>query len=343
MRLLNLVPRLLVIALTALPLVFSLSFPRSTERRGAKCSKIYVHKEWRDLTIPQRLAYIKAVKCLQKRPSSVPGVARSRYEDFQATHIDLTERIHLVGHFLPWHRHQANLYGIALREECGYRGPIAFWDWSRDGDKLGTPVANSPIFDPVTGFGGTGVPGTYTLPDDLSQTPEPYRYVGCVQTGPFRDTLYTVHLGPGRLKTDHCLVRGINDTHSIRNNMLSTNVLEQQGMQTFEAFRTAIDVMATGIHGMGHVVVGGEMTNIYSAGADPLFYLHHQNLDRIWWHWQRFNPRKRLREISGPTTVNGSVEVTLEFEMDFPALGPNVTVGDVMDSSRKPNCFTYDY
>lgn len=138
---------------------------------------------------------------------------------------------------------------------------ICYWHlWS-------ISVANSPIFDPVTGFGGTGVPGTYTLPDDLSQTPEPYRYVGCVQTGPFRDTLYTVHLGPGRLKTDHCLVRGINDTHSIRNNMLSTNVLEQQGMQTFEAFRTAIDVMATGIHGMGHVVVGGEMTNIYSAGA----------------------------------------------------------------------------
>lgn len=55
--------------------------------------------------------------------------------------------------------------------------------------------------------------------------------------------------------------------------MLSTNILQQQGMGTFEAFRTVIDIRATGIHGMGHVVVGGEMTNFYSAGAGEFMNL----------------------------------------------------------------------
>ncbi|KAF6747277.1 hypothetical protein DFP72DRAFT_1016478 [Ephemerocybe angulata] len=163
-------------------LVMALPSTLTSTSYTRKCPNIYVHKEWRDLTVKDRLAYIKAVKCLQALPSSIPTAARSRYEDFQATHIDLTERIHLVGHFLPWHRHQINLYGRALRNECRYKGPIA--------------LLQSPIFDEVTGFGGNGVPGTYTLPDDVSQTPEPYRYVGCIQTGPYRDSVSTVHLGP---------------------------------------------------------------------------------------------------------------------------------------------------
>ncbi|KAF6746663.1 hypothetical protein DFP72DRAFT_973320 [Ephemerocybe angulata] len=318
-------------------LVMALPSALTSTSYKRRCSKIYVHKEWRDLTVKDRLAYIKAVKCLQALPSSIPTIARSRYEDFQATHIDLTERIHLVGHFLPWHRHQINLYGKALRKECGYKGPIAFWDWTRDGDNAEGPLAQSPIFDDVTGFGGNGVPGTYTLPDDVSQTPEPYRYVGCVQTGPFRDSVYTVHLGPGKLKTDHCMVSA-----TWRPILGTENVRKQLASRTFEEFRLVIDDMTNGIHGMGHAAVGGEMTNIYSAGADPLFYLHHQNLDRMWWHWQQ-KGKDRLKEISGPSTQNGNDTVTLDFEMDFPALGLNVTVGEVMDISKEPNCYTFDY
>ena len=34
--------------------------------------------------------------------------------------------------------------------------------------------------------------------------------------------------------------------------------------------------------------------------ADPLFYLHHSMLDKIWWQWQNANRTQRLREIEGP-------------------------------------------
>jgi len=29
-----------------------------------------------------------------------------------------------------------------------------------------------------------------------------------------------------------------------------------------------------------------------TAAADPLFWMHHANIDRLWWHWQQSPPGK---------------------------------------------------
>lgn len=51
----------------------------------------------RDLTIEQRLDYINAVLCLHTLPPrDKTRAATSRYEEFQATHILLTDRVHSV-------------------------------------------------------------------------------------------------------------------------------------------------------------------------------------------------------------------------------------------------------
>ena len=95
--------------------------------------------------------------------------------------------------------------------------------------------------------------------------PEVFRYVGCVQTGPFRQDVYTARLGPGKLITDHCLIRGVNETWKP---MMRTSEIEKQmASADFETFRIVIDDMSNGIHGIGHTGVGGEMTNIWSVGA----------------------------------------------------------------------------
>lgn len=39
-----------------------------------------------------------------------------------------------------------------------------------------------------------------------------------------------------------------------------------------------------GIHGSVHIWVGGTMS-AYQSPADPVFWLHHANLDRLWWVW----------------------------------------------------------
>lgn len=95
----------------------------------------------------EKVDYIDAVLCLQSTPSRtpadlVPG-ARSRYDDFVATHINQTLQIHYTvwsyshlfwptpnnaddnkGTFLTWHRWFIWEFEQALRNECGYKGTL---------------------------------------------------------------------------------------------------------------------------------------------------------------------------------------------------------------------------
>jgi N-acetylneuraminic acid mutarotase len=40
-------------------------------------------------------------------------------------------------------------------------------------------------------------------------------------------------------------------------------------------------------HFLTHLALGGDMSDFATVGGDPLFYLHHTNLDRIWESWNR--------------------------------------------------------
>jgi hypothetical protein len=62
-------------------------------------------------------------------------------------------------------------------------------------------------------------------------------------------------------------------------------VEEQRNKADFTAYRA----MECGSHFPGHTWTGGTMAG-GSSPLDPLFYLHHGNLDRLWAIWQRNNP-----------------------------------------------------
>jgi N-acetylneuraminic acid mutarotase len=40
-------------------------------------------------------------------------------------------------------------------------------------------------------------------------------------------------------------------------------------------------------HFLTHVALGGDMADFATVGGDPLFYLHHSNIDRLWESWNR--------------------------------------------------------
>ena len=132
---------------------------------------------------------------------------------------------------------------------------------------LAISFRQSPVFDPVTGFGGDGVPGTYTVPKDDADTSkiDPESFVGCVEDGPFSS--YTIRLGPGKLVTDHCLVRGINTT--LTQYFTPSAVADATSLSNFEQFRIELEGMpftpTHKMHDSVHVGVGGEMSNFYSS------------------------------------------------------------------------------
>jgi hypothetical protein len=59
---------------------------------------------------------------------------------------------------------------------------------------------------------------------------------------------------------------------------------EQDTISTvdFTQFQDAIQ----GCHDRTHGAVGGDMGSVPTAALDPIFYLHHCNIDRCWRHWQ---------------------------------------------------------
>lgn len=77
--------------------------------------------------------------------------------------------------------------------------------------------------------------------------------------------------------------------------------------------------------------------------SDPLFFLHHGQLDRLWFKWQHEDPDNRMYEVGGPSTLDpDSPKVNLDFVLNMLSLlGPNITVSEMMDTELEPNCYKY--
>ncbi len=77
-----------------------------------------------------------------------------------------------------------------------------------------------------------------------------------------------------------------------------------------------------------------------------MFYLHHGNLDRIFWEWQKKDLQKRLHDVSGPIVpfdydnkIKGNV--TLDFVISLDNLAPNATLGQLLNIRGGPLCYNY--
>lgn len=176
---------------------------RHVDRNSCTPKTLRIRREWGSLSKSQRKSYIRAVQCLQSKPSRTPSAlapgAKSRFDDFVATHINQTLSIHYTANFLSWHRYFTWSYEEALRSECGYRGDQPYWDWSKTAR---TGLLSSPIFDGSdTSMSGNGasVGDRSDIAIGASSGLEPIYLPtgsggGCVMNGPFANM--SVNLGP---------------------------------------------------------------------------------------------------------------------------------------------------
>ncbi|KAG0134204.1 hypothetical protein HOY82DRAFT_577371 [Tuber indicum] len=263
---------------------------------------------WHTLTDDQRREYIRAELCLMKKQgkTGLPAT-RTLFDDLLAVHQTQAGNVHNDGWFLPFHRLLVHAHETLLLRECEYSGGQPYWDEAHEAGRF----TRSPVFrGDDTGFGGDGVfPGSVT--DPLQR---------CVRDGLFAS--YTLHNGPGYSNRPHCINRAINDQASIWSSQGEIdNYLEKPN------FREAWPCIEANPHGGGHAGVGGEMDNAISSPGDPLFYLHHTFLDRVWWQWQEKDLANRVRDIAGYTTgskpESGFVPATLDDELDMKGVIPN--------------------
>ena len=66
------------------------------------------------------------------------------------------------------------------------------------------------------------------------------------------------------------------------------NALMNSTNKTYTEFATELEDFHKTVHGW----VNGTMDDLMHSPADPLFWLHHANVDRIWSKWQAKNPGK---------------------------------------------------
>lgn len=247
-----------------------------------------------------------------------------------------------------------------------------YWDWSKTAV---TGLANSPIFDGSdTSLSGNGavIPNQ---PDIIlgasSGLPPVYLPAGsgggCVTSGPFKD--FKVNLGPAALDAPggvvianpagpleynpRCLARSLTDevnrAYSNASAILSL-LLKPQNVYDFQMQMQGIPGSGNiGVHGGGHYSLGGDPgRDVFTSPGDPVFYLHHAQIDRVWWIWQMLSPASRVysnKAVIGTNTFLNtppSANTTRDDIIDFGyAAGPPRKIDDLLSTLDGPFCYVY--
>ncbi|KAL8393821.1 hypothetical protein RB595_003539 [Gaeumannomyces hyphopodioides] len=333
-----------MLPIALLSLVAAASASAIPAPRATQCTSPEVRKEWREMSTEEKAEYIRAAKCLRELPkqkyADVAAVT-TRMDDLVWTHFSLNLDIHFVANFLPWHRWYVQLHENLLRNECGFKGTQPYWDWTIDADASNT--AHSPVFDPVTGFGGDGKRTASAAPG----------FGRCVVEGPFANTNLTIGMGWPDVNTagnrKHCFTREFNGAlgrdangEMILGDMQVTayNSRVMRIIDSFDTYASMHDMLEGLPHAQIHSIIFGDMGPATSPN-EPLFMLHHANVDRAWARWQARNAT-RLADYSGFNDRSKIQSANIDDKMPVMELADvQPVVKDYMDIQAGPLCYTY--
>ncbi len=251
--------------------------------------------------------FVTAAKALKHRTR--PGASMSIYDELVAMHLGVVglarsaealslapealeglatgpaagvDGAHRGPAFLPWHRQFLWSFETALREvDPGVA--IPYWDWA---DHEGTAALLSPeLMGPdgvQTGSTSPLVSGPFTAdqfavlrelhcwPVDLSRL-----WLGIASYG----SVLNRRIEPrGTPAIDTSRLASAPDIERL----MSTE--SYGGLDGNRGFREELE-SGERLHGFVHAWVGGSMS-MMSSPNDPLFFMHHANIDRLWAEWQ---------------------------------------------------------
>jgi tyrosinase len=262
--------------------------------------EIIIRKSVTSLTDREKKDFIEAVLTLKSKPGQF---AENKYDEFVLWHAktmatpagtDALDYMRNLAHagpiFLPWHREFLWRFEQALRHEV----PgifIPYWNWEEEAEKFGGRVSqrylNRSNLWKEDFMGGDGDPND----NDIVNT-GPFKNWATVEVDqhtavPLGNSFLTRTLGrdPFFLKVAPQLLVLPNQTdvyNALKYDFYDTPYWNRNSI----GFRNALEGwIAPNLHNRVHVWVGGSM-GLNTSPNDPVFFLNHCNVDRIWATWQ---------------------------------------------------------
>ena len=235
--------------------------------------------------------------------------------------------------FLPWHRFMLRQLELNLQRVLDDRDfGLPYWDWAADGEGSPQDQLNSALWAP-NGIGGSGAP---------------------ITTGPFvfdpnENSSFRVRIDTDSNGNLEQVNRGLErtlgqDIDTLPNKTDTTKVLQSTPYDdapwtvSSSGFRNQaegwVGADGPGMHNRVHVWVGGDMSPA-SSPNDPVFFLNHCNVDRIWEAWMQQRGRVYVPDQSAPKSLKGH---RIDDQLSS-LISPSTTPAAVLDATAQ---YEYD-
>jgi len=277
--------------------------------------------------------------------------------------MDLNVLIHNTGFFLPWHRLYIQTFEDRLRSECKYDGVQPYWDWTQDtADFYHATIFSDSTYD---GLGSWGDPNndfqisTGGLEGMRLAYPSPHDLRRNFTLYPYLPPGFPIPSGVPAL--DPTLMLNTTFTWEVVN----TTVNSTPG--DYVTFQTTLENFS-GPHPGPHLILGGDMGGTCPFGSgppecipgpkwssnDPMFFLHHAMIDKVWYDWQRRNSSSQDAFAGGSVSWQADPNVLfLQYPTGAPPLlntssvipgdgmWEETWVRDVLDTVGGKLCYIY--
>ena len=203
--------------------------------------------------------------------------------------------------FLPWHRFMLRQLELNLqRVENDKNFGLPYWDWAEDGQLPPQQQPKSPLWA-ATGIGGSGMP--ITTGPFVFKSSDPASFRVRITTD-FNGDMQQVNRGLNRTLAKD--VQTLPNKSQTAAAIAATPYDAAPWTTSSNGFRNHLEGWKPplGLHNRVHVWVGGDM-NPASSPNDPVFFLNHCNVDRIWEAWMHKHGRVYVPAQSESSDLKG--------------------------------------
>ena len=238
----------------------------------------------------QGVLNLKAAKSERGEPNITNLYDEFVVDHLRTVHIQPDRRDFNDAHngpaFFPWHRQFLIDFEQALQKVSG--NPLLglpYWDWSVDQSAFPWPQPSWPFIPSLVGGDGSSDPhvlGKVTdgqFAYDARKDGDPKKWVLNVRTGEEPTPWLSRRFGAGNLS----LPRPADVEAALSATPYDVDPYDSSSTSGFR--NMAEGFIPFGMHNLVHVYVSGSMVPMTSPN-DPVFFLHHCFVDKLWADWQ---------------------------------------------------------